>query len=511
MRSSSTPPLLRKIRSFAALTFALALALALFVTGIGTYRSISDGKARMAATLNSFNDLFLEDYFKQVNSALDILTDSFVREAAMAGTSVATPEWKTVEQILPGHLNTFFYNIRTENIEIHPEYLLPSNFQPQDRPWYALTEATTPTLGHIWVPPYEDFFHHTRVITIARQIYSPKGEFLGILAIDMNVDIISQKLRKALDAEDTNFYVFSDGTLALSVINGGTEIATKSLATYNEQQAAKGAFARFFDISARWETADPQLTFVVTTTLSSLLKSTLYFIPFYLLPVLLAFVLFYVFMLRLARRLIVEQQGLSSALRNLGKNPETFLHAKDAFFLPLDELSIVAMQIESQDEKINQDSLTKVYSRHKFESDYALMLGGNDDFYLLMMDVDNFKTVNDTFGHLVGDNVLRRIATTLRLTGGSKMRAYRFGGDEFCAILEPDMDIVDLCAVLCEKIYSTQWREEGLAVSISIGVARFKEVHTKDDPGSALMNLADTRLYISKSRGKNGFSFTDEV
>ncbi len=509
MRSSSNSPLLREIRSVAALTLALALLISLLVTGLSAYQVFLDGKARMSASLATFNRLFLDEYFKQIRQSLDMMTVSFNREAAMAGKPVVTPVWKMVSRILPGHISTFFYNARTGHFEIQPEYFLTGTFHPEERPWYPLTLA--PMRGETWIAPYEDLFLYVDVITIARQIYAPTGEFLGVLAMDMSSDILEQKLRLALDNDKTNLYIFSENSLIFSILNDGVDIHANTLSDFRAAQANRSVLEKMFDTAVEWESADPPLTFVLTASRMSLLKDTLYYVPFYLFPILMGFFLFYIFMMRLARRLILEQKGLSSALRNLGKDPESLLHAKHSFFLPMDELSQVAMQIESQDEKINEDPLTKVYSRRKFENDYTTMLNGDDDFYLLMLDVDNFKNVNDSFGHLVGDNVLRRIASTMRQVGDAQMRAYRFGGDEFCAILEPGIDVAELCATLCEKVNNMQWREEGLTVSVSIGVARYKEIKTRDDPGGALMALADSRLYTSKARGKNGFSFSDEA
>jgi diguanylate cyclase (GGDEF)-like protein/putative nucleotidyltransferase with HDIG domain len=118
-------------------------------------------------------------------------------------------------------------------------------------------------------------------------------------------------------------------------------------------------------------------------------------------------------------------------------------------------------------------------------------------FSLCLVDVDDFKRVNDLFGHPVGDSVLSQLATTLRQNG----EAFRLGGDEF-ALLLPDYaegDAVETAATIIERIADVRLDHVG-SVTVSAGVATFPR--QAPDRGE-LIRLADSALYWAKENGKN--------
>jgi diguanylate cyclase (GGDEF)-like protein len=118
-------------------------------------------------------------------------------------------------------------------------------------------------------------------------------------------------------------------------------------------------------------------------------------------------------------------------------------------------------------------------------------------FSLCLIDVDDFKRVNDLFGHPVGDSVLSQLATTLRQNG----EAFRLGGDEF-ALLLPDYaetSAVETAATIIERIADVRLDHVG-SVTVSAGVATFPR--QAPDRGE-LIRLADSALYWAKENGKN--------
>jgi diguanylate cyclase (GGDEF)-like protein len=118
-------------------------------------------------------------------------------------------------------------------------------------------------------------------------------------------------------------------------------------------------------------------------------------------------------------------------------------------------------------------------------------------FSLCLLDVDDFKRVNDLFGHPAGDRVLSRLATTLRQNG----EAFRLGGDEF-ALLLPDYDehaAVETANAIIERIAEIELDHVG-SVTVSGGVATFPR--QAPDRGE-LIRLADSALYWAKENGKN--------
>jgi diguanylate cyclase (GGDEF)-like protein len=121
-----------------------------------------------------------------------------------------------------------------------------------------------------------------------------------------------------------------------------------------------------------------------------------------------------------------------------------------------------------------------------------------------MLDVDNFKAINDTFGHKVGDDVLRDIArlglNTMRITDCFG----RFGGEEFICLLPetPQEQAFDIAERLRVIIQDHQWDYKNLEkVTASIGVASYRKEHT--DSFLKLLKDADITMYQAKSQGRN--------
>ena len=125
---------------------------------------------------------------------------------------------------------------------------------------------------------------------------------------------------------------------------------------------------------------------------------------------------------------------------------------------------------------------------------------------LLMLDVDHFKNVNDTYGHLSGDRVLRQIAKTLIERTRAQDQVGRFGGEEFLVIV-PDTDVdgaLTLAETLRTSIENVAFvTEEGKAinVTVSIGVSQLRASGSQQP--EKLIALADQALYRAKLGGRN--------
>lgn len=132
----------------------------------------------------------------------------------------------------------------------------------------------------------------------------------------------------------------------------------------------------------------------------------------------------------------------------------------------------------------------------------------NDALTVLMMDLDKFKNLNDTFGHLVGDQALRTAADVLRKNTRKMDTVSRYGGEEFMIIL-PSTSVED-ASVTATRIHAaveSAGQELGLPLTVSIGIASYKR---GEDNVESLLNRADRALYASKERGRNRFSVDHE-
>ncbi|NMW21174.1 MAG: diguanylate cyclase [Chlorobiaceae bacterium] len=155
------------------------------------------------------------------------------------------------------------------------------------------------------------------------------------------------------------------------------------------------------------------------------------------------------------------------------------------------------------------DSLTGLPNRRlladRINQTLALVQRNNTMAALMIFDLDNFKTVNDTFGHGTGDSLLQQVATrTLKVLLRSGDSLARIGGDEFVVLL-PQITTIAHAVAIAEKILQTiktpfSIDSHAINISCSIGVAVFPN-HGKDE--LTLMKHADDAMYKSKSDGKN--------
>jgi diguanylate cyclase (GGDEF)-like protein len=154
-------------------------------------------------------------------------------------------------------------------------------------------------------------------------------------------------------------------------------------------------------------------------------------------------------------------------------------------------------------QQATEDPLTGLANRRNAELWLAAVAGAARPLGVAMIDVDLFKTVNDRFGHLVGDRVLQQIARTLRAHVRESDLVARIGGEEFLVGVD-GLSLTDAtarCELLRAGVASFDWEslQPGLAVTISIGLAMVA-------PGgdlAAATALADQRLYAAKRQGRN--------
>ena len=152
------------------------------------------------------------------------------------------------------------------------------------------------------------------------------------------------------------------------------------------------------------------------------------------------------------------------------------------------------------------DALTDALNRGAFDKILSIYEQGDSSFAMIMVDVDVFKQVNDTYGHSVGDKILVKVADNLQREFRSIDYICRIGGDEFAIVM---VDVgSDLKEVVREKIAQVNENlsnpTDGLpAVSLSVGVA-FSD---RENPGDSIFKDADKALYKVKNSGRNNCGF----
>jgi diguanylate cyclase len=164
-------------------------------------------------------------------------------------------------------------------------------------------------------------------------------------------------------------------------------------------------------------------------------------------------------------------------------------------------------QIENYLSKAQTDSLTRLPNRRVFDERLKLCIDDyqtrRTQFALLMLDIDHFKAINDCYGHLAGDNVLRELAAILANIDPERLFVARLGGEEFAVLV--NCSAVAEANDLAEKFrlaiagHLFSYECVALSVTLSAGVA----MYCQGEDSSDLLGRADRALYAAKAAGRN--------
>ena len=170
-------------------------------------------------------------------------------------------------------------------------------------------------------------------------------------------------------------------------------------------------------------------------------------------------------------------------------------------FRELDEVKGI-MESASQ-----HDFLTGIPNRSKFMVDLEKIIGEQIPCTIMMIDIDEFKKINDTYGHTAGDEALKEVASRLKALQSQILTPYRFAGDEFILIVKSKQSkIVEKTAHQCRELFMKPFMLAGEPRKVcgSIGIASYP----KDaDNLETLIECADLAMYKVKKSGKNNFAF----
>ncbi|TNF38778.1 MAG: GGDEF domain-containing protein [Gammaproteobacteria bacterium] len=166
-----------------------------------------------------------------------------------------------------------------------------------------------------------------------------------------------------------------------------------------------------------------------------------------------------------------------------------------------------AMKYHQASLQAHVDSLTGVNNRSTFDCalkrEMNLAERNKQSFSLLVIDIDYFKQVNDTYGHSAGDEVLKKVAATVQQCIRNTDLLFRYGGEEFVAILnnsdcEAALEVAQRILQSVDNV-SIDYMGQTLTVTVSIGLACLKP----GDSGKSIFDRADKALYKAKHDGRN--------
>jgi diguanylate cyclase (GGDEF)-like protein len=171
-------------------------------------------------------------------------------------------------------------------------------------------------------------------------------------------------------------------------------------------------------------------------------------------------------------------------------------------------LSALVRSLDQERAAARFDPLTGVANRKYFlevlDGEIARSRRYKKPFTLVYMDLDNFKSINDTQGHAAGDTLLRRVAETLARSTRSVDVPARLGGDEFALVLpETGYDAARAALANLQEQIAGVMKENGWPVSVTLGAVTYANpIHSAEE----MIGLADRQMYAKKAEGKSGLS-----
>ena len=159
-----------------------------------------------------------------------------------------------------------------------------------------------------------------------------------------------------------------------------------------------------------------------------------------------------------------------------------------------------------------RDDLTGLFNSRQFYRHIAQEVDRSNRYFrslsLILMDIDNFKTLNDTYGHLFGDKILSAIGDIIKTAIRIQDTAYRYAGDEFTIIL-PETEL-EMAIAVAERVRQAIENDtqalsspKPVTVTVSIGVVEY----LTDEAIKSFVHRADSAMYTSKKRGRNNIPF----
>jgi len=414
--------------------------------------------------------------------------------------------------------------------------LRTDDYDPRQRPWY---QAAIRSDAPVWSPIYNDFTSRLPTITLAKTVRRADGSVVGVLATDVTLTVLSDFLRTlSVSRNGVAFLVDADGYV---IASSGEELTYRMIgdvprrkhAAEMETPIVRQAFARilewrrdgvdFREAVARGVEADGGvlkigavrigqrhgvnwMAVVVTPRadfMGGVNRSLQQAIVIGAACVLLAMAVG----LLLLNRLLRDLRVLTNAARRIGEGePMPVLNIRRR-----DEIGQLAQTFSEMEHNLRIDKLTAVFNRESLQAQVAFLQRQSQNgaappcrFALLFIDLDDFKSINDRYGHAAGDQALVAVASRIRSAVRATDVVARYGGDEFVVLLKGEVGADEVLRA-CEAIRGAAeapitLEHATVHVGVSIGWAR----HPEDGADvKALLKVADSRMFDTKKERKS--------
>jgi diguanylate cyclase (GGDEF)-like protein len=401
---------------------------------------------------------------------------------------------------------------------------------PQEWSQDALTE------GLVIVPPHWDEHYGTATLSVAIPVLSYDNMLLGALVAVLDLSTLQGRLKSATKSPPGDVLLLdADGRVLASSYEDGKQLVSLESSVVHKLKAHPGESLVFTGMGNKevigLADASTELPITILAernraeVYEAWVKSRNMFLALVsALAVAVATVAFQMgrSIVRPLQKLIAAADRIADgdldirlgATRNdeLGHLTRVFNEMADRLRRNHAEIMAANEAMQQQNRVLETlsvtDSLTGLYNRSKLDAilndQLARFRRTQREFTLLMMDIDHFKTLNDTYGHLTGDEVLAAVAQILVQSIRSIDYAARYGGDEFIIILVETSAAQALTTAerICNQVEGMVYNIDGssIAVTVSIGIV---QCQPEDQTPTAVLARADLALYEAKRAGRN--------
>ncbi|HBR6860760.1 TPA: diguanylate cyclase [Klebsiella aerogenes] len=367
-------------------------------------------------------------------------------------------------------------------------------FLPQERPWFISGGDATDKVH--FTEPYDDYATGQKIISLSLPVIKHDSTISGVVAFDIDLDASEQLFKNIIPPVPGQTFVLSPkGTVIFSENGNDTEATIKELQT--RALGKSGSF--FLDSNQSYyyfeSINDPKWRVFYKVEKSTL--SSLAFVESRKVGYGLMFSIIILFFSWWGVRTLLGNIYIQIASDIRGEG--SFTEKRTAAEVLADEIKNTSSKIVNITEQSFTDSLTGLKNRRAFDQQVKTYAYQNDAF-IAMVDIDNFKAVNDNYGHAFGDVVLRAVAEIGMMNQTDDIRIYRYGGEELAVIFSSTN-------AFSAREYLERWlhtlglrkfRENELKVTFSAGLYPFSDI-----PAEEAVNRADQLLYEAKKQGKN--------
>lgn len=371
-------------------------------------------------------------------------------------------------------------------------------------------------------PPFLSTVTNRLIVTISHPIMSENGDFLGILGGTIY-------LREGNFLDDVlGHHFYEDGSYVYVVDEQGNIIyhqlpnrindnassnpvvqylmsgkSGKQLVTNTQNQEMLAGYA--YIPTAKWGVVSQRSLQIALLPLNDMLrKMILYSLPVFAFCILLAWILS-IFISRPLNQLA----NVATLNMTPHQNNSALGDVKVWYYEGIHLKKVLDRSLGSLNERVQHlmterslDPLTKLLNRRSLDLQLEQWAELEMSFSVIMLDIDHFKKVNDTYGHPIGDEVLKFLAEQILDVVGNKGLSFRYGGEEFCLLIPGDLvfEAYEISETLRKRLESTVVSAIGHAITISVGIASYPH-HTAQI--HEIIDKADQALYEAKKSGRN--------